>query len=265
MDKTEQKSRAEAFSALHRKGDPVKLFNIWDAASAQIVAKAGAAAIATSSFALAFAHGAKDRENLPRDLLIASVERIAGAVDLPVTVDAESGYGHEPEAVGETVARIVEAGGIGMNFEDQVIGGEGLFPVETQATRIAGARAAADRAGIPFFINARTDIFLRARRETHDRAMLDEAIARGRAYAKAGASGFFVPGLLEPTLIERVCGEVALPVNIMASPAAPSAGELAKLGVARISLGAWPMFDMLAKLEATAKDYFATGVAKAGH
>lgn len=144
-----------------------------------------------------------------------------------------------------------------------MIGGEGLFPVETQAARLAGARAAADRAGIPFFINARTDIFLRAKRETHDRAMLDEAIERGRAYAKAGASGFFVPGLLEPALIERVCAEVALPVNIMGSPAAPSAGELAKLGVSRISLGAWPMFDMLAKLEATAKDYFATGVAKA--
>ncbi|MGB6114866.1 MAG: isocitrate lyase/phosphoenolpyruvate mutase family protein, partial [Comamonas sp.] len=213
MDMTAQKARAEAFAALHRKGDPVKLFNIWDAASAQAVAKAGAAAIATSSFALAMAHGAKDRENLPLDLLIASVERIAATVDLPVTVDAESGYSHEPAIVGETVARIIKAGGIGMNFEDQVIGGEGIFAVKTQSARIAAARAAADKAGIPFFINARTDIFLRAPRETHDTAMADQAIARGLAYAKAGASGFFIPGLLDPALIEKVCKAIALPVN----------------------------------------------------
>lgn len=261
MDKKQQKQRATAFAALHRKGDPIKLFNVWDAASAQAVAKAGATAIATSSFALAHAHGAKDRENLPRDLLIASVEQIANTVDLPVTVDAESGYGHAPEIVGETVSLIIEAGGIGMNFEDQIIGGDGIFPLDTQVTRIAAARAAADKTGLPFFLNARTDIFLRSPREQHEEN-LDQAIARGHAYAKAGASGFFVPGLLDPSLIERLCNEVALPVNIMASPAAPSATELAKLGVSRISLGAWPMRDMLAKLEATAKDYFATGVAK---
>lgn len=261
MDMTAQKARAEAFAALHRKGDPVKLFNIWDAASAHAVAKAGAAAIATSSFALALAHGAKDRENLALDLLIASVERIVATVDLPVTVDAESGYGHEPAIVGETVMRIIEAGAVGMNFEDQVIGGEGIFAVETQSTRIAAARAAADKAGIPFFINARTDIFLRAQRETHNAAMADQAIERGLAYAKAGARGFFVPGLVDLSLIEKICKAVALPVNIMANPAAPSAAELAKCGVARISLGGWPMFDMLAKLEATAKDYFATGIA----
>ncbi|MDO8289131.1 MAG: isocitrate lyase/phosphoenolpyruvate mutase family protein [Parvibaculum sp.] len=263
MDKATQKARAEAFAALHRKGDPVKLFNIWDAISAQAVTKAGATALATSSYAVANAHGTTDKENLSRDLLITSVREITSTVDLPVSVDAESGYGHAPAIVGETVSLIIAAGGIGMNFEDQVIGGEGIFPVETQSARIAGARAAADKAGIPFFINARTDIFLRAKRETHDAAMVDQAIERGLAYAKAGASGFFIPGLLDPALIEKVCKAVALPVNIMAHPAAPSAAELAKYGVARISLGAWPMFDMLARLEATAKDYFATGVARA--
>ena len=259
MDKAAQKARAEAFAALHRKGDPIKLFNIWDAASA----KAGASALATSSFAVANAHGAKDKENLSRDLLIASVREIIATIDLPVSVDAESGYGHEPAIVGETVSLIIAAGGIGMNFEDQVINGEGIFPIETQSARIAGARAAADKAGIPFFINARTDIFLKAKRETHDAAMADQAIERGLAYAKAGASGFFVPGLLDLALIEKICKAVALPVNIMASPAAPSAAELAKCGVARISLGGWPMFDMLTRLEATAKDYFATGIARA--
>lgn len=263
MNKTAQKAHADAFTALHRKGDPVKLFNIWDAMSAQAVAKAGATALATSSFAVANAHGAKDKENLARDLLIASVREITATVDLPVSVDAESGYGHEPAVVGETVSLIIAAGGVGMNFEDQVIGGDGIFPVETQSARIAGARAAADKAGIPFFINARTDIFLRAKRETHDAALADQAIERGLAYAKAGASGFFVPGLLDPALIEKICKAVTLPVNILAHPAAPSAAELARCGVARISLGAWPMFDMLARLEATAKDYFATGIARA--
>lgn len=262
MDKSAAQARAKAFAALHVKGNPVKLFNIWDSTSAQAVARAGASALATSSFAVAAVNGAKDKENLPRDMLLACVRQVASTIDLPVSVDAESGYGRAPAAVAETVSLIIEAGGIGMNFEDQIIGGEGIYQTAEQSERIAAARASADSLGIPFFINARTDIFLKAPRDQHDDAKVDQAISRGRAYAEAGASGFFVPGLLEPRYIGRVCAEVPLPVNIMASPAAPSAAELGKLGVARISLGAWPLFDMLARLEATAKDYFATGIAK---
>jgi 2-methylisocitrate lyase-like PEP mutase family enzyme len=264
MDKATQKSRAEAFSALHRPGDPVKLFNIWDAASAGRVAKAGATALATSSFAVALAHGAGDGEKLPRATLLAAVAEIAPAVDLPLTVDIETGYGATPDAVAETIALVIGAGGIGVNLEDGLIGADGLFPIGEQCARIAAARAAADKAGIPLFINARCDVFKKVPRDQQSDAHIASALERADAYAKAGASGFFAPWLLEPPLIEKLCKGTNLPVNILASPAAPPAAELARLGVRRISLGAWPMFDILAKLEATAKDYFATGVAKAG-
>lgn len=259
MDKSRQVALANAFAALHRKGSPLILFNVWDAAGATVVARAGAAAIATSSFAVAVAHGAKDGENLPRGDLIATVRRIAGAVELPVTADVEAGYGASPEAVADTASHVIAAGGVGLNLEDQIIGANALFSADDQAARIAAARAAAERLGIPLFINARTDVF--AKKKPEELAgLVDAAIARGRAYAKAGASGFFVPWLTEPALVARVAAEVPLPVNVLAGPHSPSVAELTAAGVSRISLGVWPFFDAMVKLEAAAKDYFATGV-----
>lgn len=264
MDKETQKSRAEAFAALHRKGDPLKLFNVWDAASAGAVARAGATAIATSSFAVALAHGAGDGENLPLDKLVMAVAEIAPVIGLPLTADIEAGYGKTPEAVAASVGRIVEAGAVGINLEDGRIGAKGLLPVEDQTARIATARAAAEKAGIPLFINARCDIFKGVPLEEQSEDLLAAMLERAAAYAKAGASGLFAPWLVEPAIIERLCNGTALPVNILAGPKTPSAGDLAALGVSRVSLGAWPVFDMLAKLEAAAKAWFATGVAGAG-
>ena len=260
---SDQKSRAQAFATLHVKGNPVKLFNVWDAASAATVERAGATALATSSFAVALVHGAADGEKLPRNILMDAVAEITGRTTLPVTVDVEAGYGRAPEAVADTVRAVIAAGGIGINLEDGLIGADGLFTVEEQSARIAAARTAADAAGIPLFINARCDVFKKIPRDqqaTH----VAEALTRAKAYAKAGASGFFVPWQITPELITDICEATSLPVNILASPAAPSAADLAKCGVARISLGAWPVFDMLARLEATAKDYFTTGIAKSG-
>jgi 2-methylisocitrate lyase-like PEP mutase family enzyme len=264
MNKETQKSRAGAFAALHRKRDPLKLFNVWDAASAGAVARAGAAAIATSSFAVALAHGTGDGENLPLDKLVTAVAEIAPVVDLPLTADIETGYGTTPEEVAASVARIIEAGAIGINLEDGLIGAKGLVPVEDQGARIAAARAAADKAGIPLFINARCDVFKGVPEADQSEALLAATLERADAYAAAGASGLFAPWLTAPALIERLCRETSLPVNILAGPKTPSVGDLAALGVARVSLGAWPAFDMLARLEAAAKDWFASGVAGAG-
>lgn len=264
MDKETQKSRAETFAALHRKGDPLKLFNIWDAASAGAVARSGATAIATSSFAVAMVHGTADGENLPFDKLVAAIAEIAPVVDLPLTADIETGYGKTAEAVGTSVGRIIEAGAVGINLEDGLLGAQGLVPLDEQCARIAAARDAADKAGIPLFINARCDIFKGVPAEDQQGELLTAALERARAYERAGASGLFTPWLVDPSLIESLCNETPLPLNIMAGPNAPTAGELAALGVARISLGAWPVFDMLAKLETAAKAWFATGVAGAG-
>ena len=231
------REKAARFAELHRPGDPVVLFNAWDAGSARAVAEAGAQAIATGSASVAGAHGFSDAEALPLDLALANAERVVGAVDLPVTVDFEGAYAVAPEETAANVAKLAGTGAIGCNFEDQVIGGAGLHPTELQAARIKAIRAAV---GPDFFINARTDIFIQAKPETHDEAMVDAALERARAYADAGASGIFVPVLADLDLLARFCAASPLPVNFMAWPGAPSATEVAAAGVARISHGPYP-------------------------
>lgn len=230
-------TKFETFAALHVPGDPVILYNAWDAGSAKAVADAGAKAIATGSASVAAAHGYDDAEGLPLELALANAQRVVGAVDLPVTIDFEGAYATAPDEAAANVARLAATGAIGCNFEDQVVGGEGLHSTAFQAERIAAIRAAV---GPDFFINARTDIFLKAKMETHDAAMVEAALERARAYAEAGASGFFVPLLADLGLLERFCAASPLPVNFMAFPGCPAAAEVAATGVARISHGPFP-------------------------
>jgi 2-methylisocitrate lyase-like PEP mutase family enzyme len=235
-----QTEKARAFAALHKPGAPLILFNAWDAGSAKAVAEAGAQAIATGSWSVAAANGFGDGEGLPLDLAIANAARIVAAVALPVTLDFEGGYAVDPSRVAENFGLALAAGAAGCNFEDRVVGGEGLHPVHEQAARVEALRRASERAGVPAFINARTDIFLGSKPETHDRAAADHALERARAYADAGASGFFVPGLVDEALLARICEASPLPVNAMMFPGMPSTNRLAELGVARISYGPGP-------------------------
>lgn len=239
-------SKFEDFARLHVSGNPLVLFNVWDAGSAQAVAKAGARAIATGSASVAMANGFGDGERLPMEFALANAARIVEAVDLPVTVDFEGGYSADPAEAARNVAQLAETGAVGCNFEDQVVGGEGLYPIEAQAERIAAVRSAA---GSDFFINCRTDLFLKAPQETHNEAMVDEAIARVRAYAEAGASGFFVPMLGDLELLRRMCAQSPIPVNFMTYPGCPTTAEVAATGVARISHGPFPFMALMGKLE----------------
>jgi 2-methylisocitrate lyase-like PEP mutase family enzyme len=242
--------RARVFAALHRPGDPIILYNIWDAGSAKAVAEAGAKAIATGSASVAAAHGFADGETMPLDLVLANAERIVSAVDLPVTIDFEGAYAVAPEAAASNIARLAATGAVGCNLEDQVVGGEGLHPTALHADRIRAARAAV---GPDFFLNARTDVFLKAARDSHDEAMVDEALARGRAYAEAGASGLFVPGLVDLRLLARFCADSPLPVNALPLPGGPGAAELASAGVARISYGPFPYRTLMKTLRQAAE------------
>ena len=253
----DQKSRATAFAALHIKGEPVVLFNIWDAGSARTVEEAGAQALATGSWPVAAAFGYADGEKIPLDLALENIRRIVAGTGLPVTMDLEGGYGVSPREVEATVTKALKAGVIGFNFEDQIVGGDGLHPVATQAERVAAARKACETAGIPGFINARTDIFLKNTPDTHTPEMLEEAITRAQAYADAGASGFFAPGLADEGMIGALCAACTLPVNIIALPGVPDKATLARLGVARISYGPVPYRQMMASLDAAAKAAFA--------
>lgn len=242
-------SKFETFAALHVPGDPLILYNIWDAGSAVAVASAGAKALATGSHPVGDASGFGDAQQVPLDYVFANTRRIANAVDLPLTVDFEGAYSTDPGEGGANVARLKEAGAVGCNFEDQLIGGEGIHPIELQVTRIAAIRAAV---GEDFFINARTDLFLKT--HTYDDALVEQVIDRGKAFADAGASGFFVPRLSDPTQIERVVRSVPLPLNVIAFPGAPDKKVWAEAGVARISHGPFPHRALMAKLTEMARE-----------
>jgi len=243
-----QSAKAERFAALHVPGDPLVLYNIWDAGSAKAIADAGTSAIATGSWSVAAAQGYPDGEKIPLDVLLGVAERIVLSTDLPVTVDFEGGYARAPAQLAENCLRLIETGAVGINFEDQIVGGDGLYETGEQAERIAAIRRSAQQAKVALFINARTDLFLKEKDTSKHVGLVDQAIERADRYANAGASGFFVPGLSDPDLITRICKAVSLPVNVMRPGNAPARAELGGLGVARISAGPAPYRSMIADL-----------------
>jgi len=258
-DMPNQSIQAQTFRALHVPGHPLVLFNVWDAGSAKAVAAGGARALATGSWSVAAAHGFTDGEQMPFDLCLANLQRIVGATDLPVTIDLESGYGADPAAVGDTVARALRAGAIGCNIEDSLPENGSLREASEQTARLKAARAAADELGILAFLNARTDVFFQTGPEHHDEGMLEAALERGRIYADAGADGLFVPRLADERLIGRLVEASPLPVNIMVGGTTPPAARLAELGVARISHGPGPYILAMVALETAARAAFAGG------
>lgn len=243
-------SKAEIFAELHVSGDPLILFNAWDAGSAVAVGRSGAKAIATGSVSVANANGFGDGEQLPFELAIVNAQRVAAAVDLPVTIDFEGGYAAGGDELARNAQRLAATGAIGCNFEDQVVGTDEIYPIAEQAERIAVLRRGA---GADFFVNARTDLFLKADPSTHDRALADAAIERGLAYAEAGANGYFIPALANLSLVELICRSVPLPINAMHLPGGPSRAEWASAGIARVSHGPFPFYAMQKWLEGEAR------------
>ncbi|HLA94885.1 MAG TPA: isocitrate lyase/phosphoenolpyruvate mutase family protein [Pyrinomonadaceae bacterium] len=248
--------KATRFHKLHIKGDPVVLFNIWDAGSARAVEEAGAKAIATGSWSVAAANGFDDGEEMPMDAALANIKRVVGNVTLPVTLDFEGGYTASLDELKANIEKVLDAGAVGINFEDQIVGGEGLYSIDEQSARIAAVREVVEQRSIPLFINARTDVFLKTYPAVHTEKQLEEAVVRAQAYATAGASGFFAPGLRDKDLIRTLCERSPLPVNIMVLPDTPSNKEMAELGVARISYGPGPYRQMIESLKASASAAF---------
>lgn len=247
----DQSQKATKFRDLHVPGDPVLLYNVWDAGSASAVASAGAPAVATSSWSVAEAQGYHDGEGIPLDFALQIVARIAATVDVPVSADFEGGYSGDNGELADNAARMLDTGIIGINFEDQVVGGTDLYDVDRQANRINVIRTVADQKNIDLFINARTDLFLGKGNNPPD--VIDEAIDRAKAYAQAGASSFFIPGLQDLDLIERIVKGQNLPVNVMIFDGLPLTPRLAELGVSRISWGNAPYVDSVAALAAAAE------------
>ncbi|HEX7091845.1 MAG TPA: isocitrate lyase/phosphoenolpyruvate mutase family protein [Longimicrobiales bacterium] len=231
-----QKERVAHFRRLHE-NRPLVLPNAWDAASARVIELAGAPAIATTSAGVSWAHGRRDGHGLRRDEMIEAIRRIVEAVDVPVTADIEGGYGSgSVQDVAETVRAVVELGAVGINLEDASRDpATPLLAPEVQAERIHAARAEAAAAGGDLFINARTDVYLARVGEPQSR--LAAAIERANVYLAAGADGVFVPGVTDADTIAALARAIDGPLNIMWKPGAPSVPDLARLGVARVSVG----------------------------
>ncbi|MFJ8577809.1 isocitrate lyase/phosphoenolpyruvate mutase family protein [Micromonospora sp. NPDC093277] len=251
----DHRNLALRFRSLHIPGEPLVLVNAWDAASARIVAAVGARAIATTSAGVAWSLGTPDGDALGRDTAVDLVRRVvAAAPSLPVTADIESGYGDTADEVAESVAAVVAAGAVGVNVEDaRHDGAIPLREVDDQCDRLAAVRSAADRAAVPLFVNARVDTFLRGA------GGVAETVARARAYLAAGADGVFVPGTVDLGTLAALVEAIPAPLNVLAGPGAPAVAELAKIGVARVSLGSSVAEAAYAVAHRAAVEAFATG------
>jgi 2-methylisocitrate lyase-like PEP mutase family enzyme len=235
---TDLESRCDLLRSLHVPGTPLVLPNAWDVASARAVVAAGFPVVATTSGGVAASLGYEDHERAPRDEMLAAAGRMAGAVEVPVTVDAEAGYGMEPA---DLVAALKKMGAAGCNLEDtNHATGELRDPVEHAAWLRAVREAASDQS-YALVINARIDVFLSALASGSDAGrqaeLVSEALRRAHAYVEAGADCVFPIVLWERDALAALISEAPGPVNVLRIPAAPSHAELAELGVARVSYG----------------------------
>ena len=228
--------RCDLLRSLHVPGTPLVLPNAWDVVSAAEVVAAGFPVVATSSGAVAATMGYEDDQRAPVDEMLAAAARIARSVDVPVTVDTEAGYGMTPGDLADALARV---GAAGCNLEDTDHATGRLMPPDRHAAWLAKVREEATARGYGLVINARVDVFLSDRSTPPQPALLDEAIARARSYLAAGADCVFPIFLSDPEATARFVKAVQAPVNILATPDAPGIGQLAELGVARVSFGSF--------------------------
>jgi len=229
--------KAKRFAELHVKGEPLVLYNAWDAGSAEAIVKGGAEAIATSSWAVARALGYDDCEKTPRAFVEEVVGGIVEKVQVQVTADFEGSYSEDDDELAKNVGRLLHLGAVGINIEDRIVSRSGIYSANRQARRIRAIRETASQKNVDLFINARTDLFLGRKDPAR---FVDAAIERAKIYADAGASGFFIPGLTKEELIGKICDGVSLPVNVMYVEGLPANDRLARLGVARVSYGKVP-------------------------
>ena len=242
---------ATTFRHLHEGPAPFRLVNAWDALSGRVFALAGAPAVATSSFAVALAHGYADGEQIPWPDVCRTVESIVGAVDVPVSVDIEAGRGVEPAAVDATVRDVISAGAVGINIEDRQPGEPGsLLDTDRQCERIAAARTVG---GSDLFINARCDVFFGV--DVAPDPQLDVALSRATSYLAAGADGIFLPGLVDLEGLRQVATSISAPLNAMLWPGLPQVDELAAAGVRRLSQGGAAFLSIVGQLQDITRNY----------
>jgi 2-methylisocitrate lyase-like PEP mutase family enzyme len=225
-----QTDKAELLRSLHVPGDPLILTNVWDAVTARIVAGVpGVKAIASASHSVSYAHGVPDGGGLTVDAALDAAQVIITAVDLPVTIDFESGYGTDAYSVQTNVGRLIQTGAVGLNLEDSMDGAT-LFDLRNAVARVAAARAAGDDAEMPIVINARVDSLVRG-------GDWNDMVTRANAYLAAGADCAFVLGVGSAADVERAVAQIDGKVSVIAGATSAPLAQLAELGVARVSFG----------------------------
>jgi 2-methylisocitrate lyase-like PEP mutase family enzyme len=222
-------TNAEIFRGLHHGPKLLLLPNCWDAASARVLEDAGARALATTSAGVAWSNGYPDGDAIPVERVVATVRAITRVIKVPLSVDVESGYSADPMKVGDLAAALVDAGAVGINIED------GSGPPEVLTAKIEHVKRAVACAGVDFFVNARTDVYLRDL--VPEEARVEETLARARRYRDAGADGLFVPLMTAPTEIRAIATSIALPLNVLACAGLPASDALFGLGARRLSAG----------------------------
>ena len=253
----EQARKAAAFAERHKRKPVLLLPNAWDGASARIFAAEGFEAVATTSGGLAWSLGYRDGEEAPWREVVAATSRIVRVAGVPITADIEAGYGVSPEEVGNHVREIVDIGAVGVNLEDGLHGVPHIRTSDDAARRIAAARAAAARAGVPIVVNARTDLYHLGLGEPE--ARFADTVARAKAYLAAGADCIYVFGVRDAATIGRLAAAIPAPLNVTGRAGMPDAAALERLGVARITIAGAPALVALSAVAALAKDLRATG------
>jgi 2-methylisocitrate lyase-like PEP mutase family enzyme len=249
--RSESTESAALFRSLHAGPEPLLLANCWDAGSARLIESLGAKALATTSAGVAWAQGFPDGDRLPIERLLATVEAIRRVTRAPLSVDVEGGYAEDPVRAAQNVAALARAGAVGINLED------GAAPPELLVAKIQEIKRTVAQLGYDVFVNARTDVYLRALVPAE--AQLRETLARVRLYADAGADGVFVPKVLVPGDIAAIVAAVELPLNVLAYPELPPLADLKALGVRRLSAGSGINTAMWGRVASLAKAFLANG------
>jgi 2-methylisocitrate lyase-like PEP mutase family enzyme len=223
--------RAERFLALHTPGNPLLMPNAWDVGSAALFASLGFEAIATTSGGFAATRGRLDGA-MTKDEVLAHGRDLAVAVDIPVSADLENCFAHKPAGVAATIAAAIDAGLAGGSVEDFTGDRDDpIYDLEHAAERVRAGAEAAHSGPVPFVLTARAENYL------HGREDLADTIARLQAFQEAGADVLFAPRVVEPGDLRQLLSSVDRPVSVLVLPGAPTVGELAELGVSRISVG----------------------------
>ena len=234
---SKQQEKAKQFYNLHHSGKLLILPNIWDCLGANLLESLHYPAIATASASVAFTNGYDDGQRISFDSVLALLKKIVSSVSIPVSADIESGFAESDLQLEENTKQLLATGIVGINIEDTDKKTNSILPVETQCEKIKLIKKVSQAVGVPLFVNARADVYLRGKDFDTPESKFEEALKRGRAYKAAGADCFYPIGMTRQEDIKRMVKQLQMPVNVITIPGIPELNVLNEIGVARVSLG----------------------------